>query len=218
MWKNGWIVFLLLLLLLCCMAICICLQPLLRRWFGRRGIGTFANEAEWRDAVGRKAEAMLRHMPAFPEEDTLTFRIAMRRSGVDAQRLVRVRAAKLLLAAGLAKDQAPGLFSAGRAYAESLLLPDGRWKIPMDHTEDALLAYAVLSYPGIELGHIRPAMEQTAHLLQSLAGESDTIPANPDAPDLRFARTIGDVCPFLAAYAGSLWGTVLSESCHASAQ
>ena len=92
MWKNGWIVFLLLLLLLCCMAICICLQPLLRRWFGRRGIGTFANEAEWRDAVGRKAEAMLRHMPAFPEEDTLTFRIAMRRSGVDAQRLVRVRA------------------------------------------------------------------------------------------------------------------------------
>lgn len=91
MWKNGWIVFLLLLLLLCCMAICICLQPLLRRWFGRRGIGTFANEAEWRDAVGRKAEAMLRHMPAFPEEDTLTFRIAMRRSGVDAQRLVRVR-------------------------------------------------------------------------------------------------------------------------------
>lgn len=75
---------------------------------------------------------------------------------------------------GLRKDQAPGLFSAGRAYAESLLLPDGRWKIPMDHTEDALLAYAVLSYPGIELGHIRPAMEQTAHLLQSLAGESDT--------------------------------------------
>ena len=195
--------FLLLLLLLCCMAICICLQPLLRRWFGRRGIGTFANEAEWRDAVGRKAEAMLRHMPAFPEEDTLTFRIAMQRSGVDAQRLVRVRAAKLLLAAGLAKDQAPGLFSAGRAYAESLLLPDGRWKIPMDHTEDALLAYAVLSYPGIELGHIRPAMEQTAHLLQSLAGESDTIPANPDAPDLRFARTIGDVCPFLAAYAAA---------------
>lgn len=203
MWKNGWIVFLLLLLLLCCMAICICLQPLLRRWFGRRGIGTFANEAEWRDAVGRKAEAMLRHMPAFPEEDTLTFRIAMRRSGVDAQRLVRVRTAKLLLAAGLAKDQAPGLFSAGRAYAESLLLPDGRWKIPMDHTEDALLAYAVLSYPGIELEHIRPAMEQTAHLLQSLAGESDTIPANPDAPDLRFARTIGDVCPFLAAYAAA---------------
>ena len=203
MWKNGWIVFLLLLLLLCCMAICICLQPLLRRWFGRRGIGTFANEAEWRDAVGRKAEAMLRHMPAFPEEDTLTFRIAMQRSGVDAQRHVRERAAKLLLAAGLAKDQAPGLFSAGRAYAESLLLPDGRWKIPMDHTEDALLAYAVLSYPGIELGHIRPAMEQTAHLLQSLAGESDTIPANPDAPDLRFARTIGDVCPFLAAYAAA---------------
>ena len=73
----------------------------------------------------------------------------------------------------------------------------------MDHTEDALLAYAVLSYPGIELGHIRPAMEQTAHLLQSLAGESDTIPANPDAPDLRFARTIGDVCPFLAAYAAA---------------
>ena len=97
---------------------------------------------------GLQAEAMLRHMPAFPEEDTLTFRIAMQRSGVDAQRLVRVRAAKLLLAAGLAKDQAPGLFSAGRAYAESLLLPDGRWKIPMDHTEDALLAYAVLSYPG----------------------------------------------------------------------
>ena len=46
-------------------------------------------------------------------------------------------------------------------------------------------------------------MEQTAHLLQSLAGESDTIPANPDAPDLRFARTIGDVCPFLAAYAAA---------------
>ena len=92
---------------------------------------------------------------------------------------------------------------AGRACAESLLLPDGKWKVPMDRAEDAFLAYAVLSFPGMELGRIRPAMEQTAHLLQSLAGESDTIPADPDAPDLRFARTVSDICPFLAAYAAA---------------
>lgn len=201
--EKVWIVCLLLLLLLCSVAICVWLLPLLRRRLGRREIGTFADEAEWRDAVGQKAMEMLRHMPAFPEEETPAFYMAMRRSGADVQRLARRRLAKLLLAAGLAKEKAPGFFGAGRAYAESLLLPDGRWKTPMDRAEDALLAYAVLSFPGMELGRIRPAMEQTARLLQSLAGETDTIPADPDAPDLRFARTIGDVCPFLAAYAAA---------------
>lgn len=201
--EKVWIVFLLLLLLLYGVAICVCFLPLLRKRLGRRGIGAFADEAEWRDAVGQKAKEMLRHMPVLPEEDTPAFCVAMWRSGVDAQRLVRRRLAKLLLAAGLAQDRAPDLFLAGRACAESLLLPDGKWKVPMDRAEDAFLAYAVLSFPGMELGRIRPAMEQTAHLLQSLAGESDTIPADPDAPDLRFARTVSDICPFLAAYAAA---------------
>ncbi len=189
------------LIILCLAAMGVFLLPILRRRAGRRSAGMFSDEAAWRNAMEQRAAAMLRHMPAFPEEDTLAFRIALRRNGIDDQRILRRRSAKLLLAAGHAAGRNPALFEAGREFAGSLLQPNGEWKIPIEQAEDAFLAYAVLSFPGMDLEYIRPAMEYTAHLLQSLAGEIDTIPADTGAPNLRFARTIGDVCPFLSAYA-----------------
>lgn len=176
------------------------LLPRLRSWIGRRTVGAFSDEASWRAAMERRAAALLRRMPRFSEEDMPAYRLAVRRCGRSLSRLQSRRAAKLLLAAGLYEARNPDLFQAGKDYIAALLTPNGEWAVPMGQ-EDALLAYAVLTYPGTDFHFVRPAMEQTARLLQTLAGEADTIPSSRRNPSLRLARTVGEVCPFLAAYA-----------------
>lgn len=197
------IAVLILLLVFCLLAGGALALPAARRWIGRRTIGAFSDAASWRGAMERKAAALLHHMPVFPEEDMPAFFFTLERNGVDHEKMLRRRAAKLLLAAGLYADRNPALFDAGREYIASLLTQNGEWKIPLEHTDDALLAYAVLSFPGTDLYLVRPAMEQTARLLQSLAGEGDTIPSDSRNPDIRLAQTVGDVCPFLSAYAAA---------------
>lgn len=198
-----WITCLLALLMVCLLPAGALALPVLRRKLGRRGLGAFADTAAWRAAMERRAASLLRRMPLFPEEETFVYRLAARRRGVSRTKRSGRRAAKLLLAAGLYAEQNPVLFQAGKDYIAALFTPNGEWAVPMEQAEDALLAYAVLSYPGTDLHLVRPAMDQTARLLQALAGEADTIPAGRDHPALRLAQTLGAVCPFLAAYAAA---------------
>lgn len=198
-----WITATLVFLLVCLLPVAALALPFLRRRFGRRGLGSFADTAAWRGAMERRAASLLRRPPVFPEEDPLAFRLALVRYGVDAQMLRRRRAAKLLLAAGLYAQRNPVLFHAGRRCMDAFLTEQGEWNFPLEQAGDALLAYAVLSYPGVKPQQVRPAMDQTARFLQSLAGEADTIPAGRAHPALRLAQTIGAACPFLAAYAAA---------------
>lgn len=197
--EQLWFAILIGVLIVGILAAAALLTPSVRRRIGRRGVGAFSDEVCWRAAMERKATALLHRMPFFPEEDTL----ALHRSGKGRQTMRSRRAARLLLAAGLYEERNPALFQAGKAYLATLFTENGEWKVPIEQAENALLAYAVLSYPGTDLHVVRPAMEQTALLLQALAGESGTIPPNSQTPSLRLAQTIEDVCPFLAAYAAA---------------
>lgn len=197
--EQLWIAVLIGVLVVGILAATALLTPSVRRRIGRRGIGAFSDEACWRAAMECKAAALLHHMPFFPEEDAT----ALHRSRKSRQTMRSRRAARLLLAAGLYEERNPALFQAGKACLATLFTEHGAWRVPIEQAEDALLAYAVLSYPGTDLHVVRPAMEQTARLMQSLAGESGTIPPNSQTPSIRLAQTVEDVCPFLAAYAAA---------------
>ncbi len=163
--------------------------------------GKFSTKEEWRAAMEKRAAALLDGRRLLG-----TRRIGpwhARRGGGDSLVQGRREMAKLLLAAGLYERLTPALFQAGQTHIASLLTQEGAWRSQPVCAGDALLAYAVLSYPGTDLAFVRPAMEQTALLLQGLAGETGTVPADTTRPSIRLAQTVADICPFLTAYAAA---------------
>ncbi len=164
----------------------------------RSGDRMFQTEEEWRAAMEKQAAALLDR--ALRKARGL---LRVRRGGEETLAREQREMAKLLLAAGLYEDRAPALFQAGRAYIAALLTEEGAWRRPPVCAGDALLAYAVLTYPGTDPAVVRPAMEQTAMLLQALGEESGTVPADADRPRIRLAQTVADICPFLTAYANA---------------
>ena len=167
--------------------------PALGTWTGRIGIGSLSPDAAREKALA-VALRWLRRTPAVPISDQTRLTIWERLRGrYKSDKVQSWQQGALLLGVLQSGDTA-----AAKAFAETILGEDGRFRARVDRPDRALLAYALLRAGDAET--LRPAMDEMVDFLSAQAGEG-TVPYDPRVQDKRFVDTLGMVCPFLALYA-----------------
>lgn len=164
-----------------------------KNWVGRIGIGRLS-PPQAREKIAAVARRWLQKTPAVPVSDQTRFTLPERLRGVYASRKVQSwQQAALLL--GVAQT---GDTQAVRAFRDTVLTADGRWRQTPESADAALLAYALLR-TAEHTDAVRAAMDDMYALLRRTAA-GGTVPYTARAAHLRFVDTVGMVCPFLYLY------------------
>ncbi|MBL0210407.1 MAG: glycoside hydrolase family 88 protein [Holophagaceae bacterium] len=200
----GFVVILSLLAITGLVVMAIDLVPQAAAWIQRIHIGRWRERREWTAAVSAVVETWLRRTPVIPIGDHERLIVLdMLRGRHRSATIQSWQEAALLLGAGEALRRDPGQAKMQQAVAgwlERHFEGNGQWKSPPQQVDGALLGYALMRLPGIDIGHYRPALDHLRTLLVSMTGNDGTIPYRKVQPDFRYVDTLGFVCPFLAAY------------------
>jgi len=175
------------------------LIPLIRRFLGRIHIGQWGNADEWRAGVRSRLLKQLDKPPAVPVSDNERLTVIERLSGrYTSKNLQCWQEASLLLGACEFAGEPDAAREIKRFVERKIDFRTGEWTREYSKPDSAMLAFAILK-AAAEKAKIKPAMDKTAGLLFSLAGNA-TVPYNPSLQGIRFVDTVGMVCPFLFLY------------------
>lgn len=169
-------------------------------WLGRIKIGTITNDDEWKKAVQKVIDKWLDgHTPKVPinENKRLKLISAVKDIG-KTESTVYWQKAAVIKAANSMGDRDEGVF---RILDEYIDTESGKWKKQPERIDCAMLAYELLCSGYVDNGLIKPAMDYVAQFIEKLYEENGTVPYNVNAKDVRFADTVGMICPFLMKYA-----------------
>ena len=175
------------------------LIPIAHRFLGRVHIGQWANADEWRAGVRARLLKQLNKPPAVPVSDNERLTVIDRLAGRYTNKNLQCWQEASLLLGACELSGEPGMSEKiNRFLNKKIDCKTGEWRSEHNRPDSAMLAFAILK-AATEKAKIKPAMDKTAALLFSLAGNA-TVPYNPALPDMRFVDTVGMICPFLFLY------------------
>ncbi|MFB9325060.1 glycoside hydrolase family 88 protein [Paenibacillus aurantiacus] len=196
------IVILALLLLAVAIAAAFDLIPMWKDWFGRIHIGRMPREP-WTEAVTKTAASWLRRTPTIPLTDNnRLIVIDMLRGNYRRASIQHWQEAALLLGAAeyLSRRDDADVRAAVSRYLARTFDADGGWRQAPRHVDAAILAYAVMKLPGIDLDRYKGALDDVRTMIEEHVGEDGTATYRKGMTAYRYVDTVGFICPFLVAY------------------
>ena len=172
----------------------------LLNWFGRIKIGSISDKNKWKTETKKIIVKWLESgTPKLPVNENQKFKlISIIRKGKIIESTAYWQDAAVLKAANASEDYEEGIFFLLDRYIDT---DSGKWIVPPQRIDSAMLAYEMLCSKVIDNSAIRPAMDYLAEYLYKLAEENGTVPYNMAVKDVRFVDTVGMICPFLIKYA-----------------
>ncbi|WLR42794.1 glycoside hydrolase family 88 protein [Bacillus carboniphilus] len=76
----------------------------------------------------------------------------------------------------------------------------GEWRDKPENIDSAILAYAIMKFPGIDMDKYKPAWDYICKLIDNHVGEEGTVKYRNVMEQYRYVDTIGFICPFLIFY------------------
>lgn len=177
--------------------------PQVNTWQARIKIGRFQNRANWHRKVRTLSHRWLKRTPAIPMTDNRRLIIIdmirgnYRRSAIQSW---QEAALVLGLAEAVKKTENMEIQNRLNNFFSSKIGPAGRWHQKPTESDHAILAYALMETPHIDIQKYRPALDETYSMVQSLIGDDHTAAYKSYSGEYRFVDTIGFICPFLTAY------------------
>lgn len=180
------------------------LVPILNDWLGRIHIGRYPNRERWGHSVTHIGLKWLNRTPKIKVTDNTRFvALDMYRGNYSSSAIQHWQEASLIL--GLAEYVIRNSDDTkAQKQIETFLTTkfdeSGQWRSKPKHVDGAILAYAVMNLPTIDINRYKPAWDYIWTMVQEHIGEDGTVMYRKAMKDYRYVDTIGFICPFLVTY------------------
>lgn len=177
--------------------------PLLKDWVGRIGIGKVQSQSEWDQKVLNQGLKWLNYTPKMKITDQTRFVVLdLVKGNYTRNALQHWQEASLVL--GLAECLQSSNDSTVREQLTKFINQKfnamGQWKVPPQHVDSAILAYALMKLDFISIDTYKPALDTIWTLIQEHIGTDGLVSYRKSMKNYRYVDTIGFICPFLVAY------------------
>lgn len=172
-------------------------------WQSRIKIGRFSNATLWMEKISNRSLKWLYAVPVIPVTDQKRLIVwDMIQGNYKRSAIQSWQEAALFL--GLTEqamvENNEAIKTRLKNFVTQKVTSQKTWKVVPDATDHAILAYAFLIADFIDAQQLKPAFDQTYHMILSLKGTDGTVAYKKHNPDYRFVDTVGFICPFLIHY------------------
>lgn len=170
--------------------------------FNKYHIGRETDMHVWRTKIDHVVCKWIERTPSVPVSDsTRLVGIDMLRGTYKSATTQHWQEAGLLLGAIAMSKADDSLFSSSiKTFLNRTFNENGMWRTPPEHIDGAMLAYAVMKIPGIDLQVYKKSFDFMVDKLFAMVGVNGTVMYRKNYATIDFIDTIGLVCPFLALY------------------
>lgn len=177
--------------------------PILNTWISRIHIGKFKNQDLWYEVITKKGTEWLNNTPKVKVKDNQRLiALDMLKGNYTKKSIQDWQKAALLLGSAeyVNCHYNTKIIEEIKKFVEITFDTNGNWRIKPNHVDSAMLAYAIMKSPHINVDLYKSAFDSTWNLIQNHIGEDGTIIYRLSSNKNRLVDTIGLVCPFLICY------------------
>lgn len=177
--------------------------PIFCDWYTRIHIGRNLNLESWNNSISKVGIKWLNNSPVIRVTDnTRLVIIDMLKGNYFNNTIQHWQEASLLL--GLLEyekyNKSDGIKTKYHDFLNDRFNEDGHWRNKPQQIDAAILAYAVMKIPNIDLNNYKPAFDDIWFLIQEHIGEDGTVDYRKNMKNYKYVDTIGFICPFLVSY------------------
>ncbi len=179
------------------------LIPQINLIYSRIGIGRFLNTNAWITKVQKKSIDWLRKTPTIKLTDhNRLIIIDIFKGNYKRQSIQHWQEASLILGlvASYNHQADQKVKNEIDSYLARKINKDGQWAELPKEIDSIILAYAIMKINWIDHDFIKPAMDYSLSVINTLVGEDGTVAYKKHNTSFRFVDTIGFICPFLMVY------------------
>lgn len=177
--------------------------PLLKDWVGRIHIGRFNDENSWSKSITIKAINWINKTPKIKVTDnTRLIFLDILKGNYTKKAIQHWQEASLLLGISeyLKGNNDKETKQEITKYLEVKFDSDGNWRESPECVDGAMLAYAVMKLPMINIDKYKKAWDSTWDMIKEHIGSDGTVQYRKFMSNYRYVDTIGFICPFLVLY------------------